>query len=217
MIRDLGHHRARSAPLPPQPALMVMSMVMPLVQLVVLGYAFGGQNQESRYRRRRPGPRRAGGQAPGDVPGGGGQRPHLRHPALHRRGAALRDLREGRIDGVLNIPPDFSREVLAGAGPPHGADRGQHRPVLRRLRRLEGVVPPCSRPSGRKPSGRGCRRRVARDRRGLSVRSLHPVPAAGDHRARDLRLGHDRRRHHLHRRQGPRPARGIPRDADHEV
>ena len=31
--------------------------------------------------------------------------------------AALRDLRNGRINGVLNIPPEFSRKVLAGANP----------------------------------------------------------------------------------------------------
>ena len=31
--------------------------------------------------------------------------------------AALRDLREGKINGVLEIPPDFSRKVLAGASP----------------------------------------------------------------------------------------------------
>jgi ABC-2 type transport system permease protein len=30
---------------------------------------------------------------------------------------ALRDLRNGKIQGVLNIPPDFSRKVLAGANP----------------------------------------------------------------------------------------------------
>jgi len=30
---------------------------------------------------------------------------------------ALRDLRTGRINGVLNIPPNFSRDVLAGASP----------------------------------------------------------------------------------------------------
>jgi ABC-2 type transport system permease protein len=30
---------------------------------------------------------------------------------------ALRDLRNGRINGILNIPPHFSRKVLAGANP----------------------------------------------------------------------------------------------------
>ena len=29
----------------------------------------------------------------------------------------MRDLRNGRIDGVVNIPPDFSRYVLSGADP----------------------------------------------------------------------------------------------------
>ena len=30
---------------------------------------------------------------------------------------ALRDLRNGKINGVLTIPPEFSRKVLAGANP----------------------------------------------------------------------------------------------------
>ena len=32
-------------------------------------------------------------------------------------GAAVSDLRDGRINAVLNIPPEFSRKVLAGADP----------------------------------------------------------------------------------------------------
>jgi ABC-2 type transport system permease protein len=36
---------------------------------------------------------------------------------LQRRGQALTDLRNGRVNGVLTIPPDYSRRVLAGASP----------------------------------------------------------------------------------------------------
>ena len=57
----------------------------------------------------------------------------------------------------------------------------------------------------------------ARRRRGLSVRAVRPVPAAGLDRDVDLHDGDDRRRHHLHRRQGARPARGLSRHADHEA
>jgi ABC-2 type transport system permease protein len=37
--------------------------------------------------------------------------------AYNDQAAALRDLRNGKINGVLNIPPEFSRKVLAGANP----------------------------------------------------------------------------------------------------
>ena len=33
------------------------------------------------------------------------------------KAAGLRDLRNGKINGILNIPPQFSRKVLAGANP----------------------------------------------------------------------------------------------------
>jgi ABC-2 type transport system permease protein len=99
------------------PALMVMSMVMPLVQLVVLGYAFGGKikNLEIGVVDRDPG-----------VPAiklhemfqavGANARTFLTTPYTDEA-AALRDLRDGRIDGVLDIPPEFSRKVLSGDAP----------------------------------------------------------------------------------------------------
>lgn len=99
------------------PALLAMSMLMPIFQLVVLGYAFGGKIKNIRL---------------GIVD----QDKHV--PALQIRemcqavaanartftpigyadpASALRDLREGRIGGILGIPPDFSRKVRAGANP----------------------------------------------------------------------------------------------------
>jgi len=99
------------------PTLIVVSMVLPLVQLVVLGYAFGGKIKNLRI--------------------GVVDQDH-RVPALRLKemfqavaanastfdtiaysdpGQALLDLRNGRISGVVNIPPEFSREVLAGANP----------------------------------------------------------------------------------------------------
>src|SRR5665213_1868521 len=99
------------------PALMVMSMVMPLVQLVVLGYAFGGKikNLEIGVVDRDHG-----------VPA---VKLHEMFQAVAANArtfvttsytdeaAALLDLRNGRIDGVLDIPPEFSRKVLAGDAP----------------------------------------------------------------------------------------------------
>ena len=40
-------------------------------------------------------------------------RAHVRHVDYSDPGEALNDLRNGRINGVLTIPPDFSRRVLA--------------------------------------------------------------------------------------------------------
>ena len=131
------------------------------------------------------------------------------------QGEALNDLRNGKLNGVLSIPPDFSRRVLAKERAACRAHRRQHRHVRvgddggrrrRTGRRVECSAVDVSRVAGRD---------VARRRRGLPVRPLHPVPAAGIDRDVDLHDGHDRRRHHLHRRQGARAARGLSRDADH--
>jgi ABC-2 type transport system permease protein len=94
------------------PMLIIMSMIMPLVQLVVLGYAFGGNVKHLKV-------------AVVDQDHG--------VPAIKIRemaqaassgartidtieyadpGEALSDLRNGRVNGVLTIPPEFSRRVL---------------------------------------------------------------------------------------------------------
>src|SRR6185436_5124056 len=95
------------------PMLIVMSMIFPVVQLVVLGYAFGGNVKHLKV---------------GVVDQDHGV------PAVKVRelasalssgartidlvdytdqGNAVTDLRNGRVNGVLTIPPDFSRRVLA--------------------------------------------------------------------------------------------------------
>src|SRR5437764_10252761 len=94
------------------PVLIAMSMTFPLVQLVVLGYAFGGNVKHLKV-------------AVVDQDHG--------VPAIKIRelaqaassgartidtieyadsGQALTDLRNGRVNGVLTIPPEFSRRVL---------------------------------------------------------------------------------------------------------
>jgi ABC-2 type transport system permease protein len=99
------------------PILIVVSMVFPIVQLVVLGYAFGGNVKHLKL---------------------GVVAPDHGVPAVKLRelssavtsgpatfdwseyadeGSALRDLRDGRLNGVLSVPPDFSRRVLAGHAP----------------------------------------------------------------------------------------------------
>src|SRR5579863_3238327 len=99
------------------PTLIVISMVFPVVQLVVLGYAFGGNVKHLKV---------------GVVDQDHGV------PAVQVReltnavsdgartfetinysdpGLALADLRNGRLNGVLTIPPEYSRKTLEKADP----------------------------------------------------------------------------------------------------
>ncbi|MBI3492349.1 MAG: ABC transporter permease [Acidobacteria bacterium] len=99
------------------PVLIVISMIFPIVQLVVLGYAFGGNVKHLKL-------------AIVDQDHG--------VPAVKVRelasalasgartidtfdyadpGVALNDLRNGRVNGVLTIPPEFSRRVLERNAP----------------------------------------------------------------------------------------------------
>src|ERR1700686_915040 len=99
------------------PTLIVISMVFPLVQLVVLGYAFGGNVKHLKV-----------GVVDQDR---GVQAVQVRELAnavvdgartfetinYSDPGQALADLRNGRINGVLTIPPEFSRKTLEKADP----------------------------------------------------------------------------------------------------
>ena len=99
------------------PMLIVMALLMPLVQLIVLGHAFGGQVRNLKL---------------GIV-----DQDH-RVPAVKLReltmaiagnaktfetidysdsGQAITDLRNGRINGVLTIPPEFSQRVVENNAP----------------------------------------------------------------------------------------------------
>jgi ABC-2 type transport system permease protein len=99
------------------PTLVIVSMVMPLAQLVVLGYAFGGKVKHLQLGvldqdRRVPAIKlREMAQAVG------ANAETFETAYYDDQAAALRDLRRGKISGLLNIPPDFSRKLLAGANP----------------------------------------------------------------------------------------------------
>ena len=95
------------------PILIAMSMVLPVVQLVVLGYAFGGNVKHLKLAivdqdhgvpavrvREMTAAVEAGARTIDTV-------------VYSDPGEALHDLRNGRVNGVLTIPPDFSRRVLA--------------------------------------------------------------------------------------------------------
>ena len=99
------------------PVLIIMSLMFPLVQLIVLGYAFGGNVRNLTI-------------AVVDQDGG---LPAVRVRELagavaanaktfstvsfNDEGQALEALRTGRVNGVLTIPPDYSRRVLSGREP----------------------------------------------------------------------------------------------------
>jgi len=99
------------------PALMMTSMVFPLMQLIVLGYAFGGKiknvrlalvdedrSSESRLVRERLNAIQDG--------------PQTFHVSEYNNlPDAMTDLRAGFVKAVLDIPEDFSERVLRGERP----------------------------------------------------------------------------------------------------
>ncbi len=99
------------------PTLILVSMVFPLVQLVVLGYAFGGNVKKLAlgvvdHDHGVAAVRIA--ELSGAV--AANARTFEARPYADI-GAALKDLRSGRLNGVLEIPPDFSRRSLAKDDP----------------------------------------------------------------------------------------------------
>jgi ABC-2 type transport system permease protein len=108
--RDLRRFRS-------SPTLMIVSMVMPLVQLVVLGYAFGGKvkhlelgvldqdHGKSAIKIREMAQAVAANAQTFDTIN------------YDDEAKARQDLRNGKISGLLEIPPNFSRKTLAGDNP----------------------------------------------------------------------------------------------------
>src|SRR4029453_5305304 len=99
------------------PTLIVIALMFPLIQLIVLGYAFGGNVKHLKL---------------GVVDHDHGM-PAVRIHELAQavaanartfdtttyadEGTALTDLRNGQLNGVLTIPADYSRRVLARDAP----------------------------------------------------------------------------------------------------
>ena len=99
------------------PTLILVSMFFPLVQLVILGYAFGGkirdlevgvvdQDRAVQTVKLR--------EMFGAIAANARTFVTVDYPDLQQ---AMTDLRNGKINGVLNIPPGFSRRVLAKEAP----------------------------------------------------------------------------------------------------
>jgi ABC-2 type transport system permease protein len=94
------------------PTLIAVSMIFPIVQLVVLGYAFGGKLQNLKVgvvdQDRHVSALRVR-----ELCGAIAANARTFETVLYSDpGQALSDLRNGRLNGVLTIPPDFSRRRL---------------------------------------------------------------------------------------------------------
>lgn len=102
------------------PALMMVSMTLPLVQLIILGNAFGGKIRNARM---------------GVVDYDHGSQSLKIHEAFQAIAVNIRtfttvpysneqnareDVRTGRIDGAVIIPAQYSRRVMAGDSPQLG-------------------------------------------------------------------------------------------------
>lgn len=99
------------------PVLLVVSMIFPIIQLVVLGYAFGGKLKHLKV---------AVVDQDHGIPAvklremlGAVEVNASTFEAIQYSDAsqALADLRNGRVNGVLNIPPEFSRHQLSKTTP----------------------------------------------------------------------------------------------------
>ena len=95
------------------PVLIAMSMTMPIVQLIVLGYAFGGNVKHLKVAivDQDHGVPAVKVRELASAISSGARTIDL--VDYTDQGAAINDLRDGRVNGVLTIPAEFSRRVLA--------------------------------------------------------------------------------------------------------
>src|SRR5262249_29505236 len=99
------------------PMLIIMSVIMPIVQLVVLGYAVGGQVKHLKMGlvdQDRGVPAVKLRELSGAV---GANAKTFDALPYDDQGAALSALRNGHLSAVLTIPPGYSRRVLAKDDP----------------------------------------------------------------------------------------------------
>ncbi len=95
------------------PVMIVMALFMPIMQLIVLGYAFGGNVKHLKLAvvdQDHSVPAVKVRELASAISSGAQTIDTLDYVD---QGEALTDLRNGRVNGILTIPPDFSRRVLA--------------------------------------------------------------------------------------------------------
>ena len=99
------------------PALITMSLIMPLVQLVFLGYAFGGQIKNLKLGLVDQDHSLSSVRLRAMCQAVAANAHTFKTYTYDDLGAAMQDLRDGRLNGVLNIPPNFSRKLHEGTSP----------------------------------------------------------------------------------------------------
>jgi ABC-2 type transport system permease protein len=99
------------------PALILVSMFFPLVQLVILGHAFGGKIKHLKVAVVDQDHGLSGVQLREMFQAVAANAQTFETIEYADPRQAIVDLRQGRIQAVVNIPPEFSRRVLAGAAP----------------------------------------------------------------------------------------------------
>jgi len=140
------------------PALMMASMVFPLVQLVVLGYAFGGKITKVQVALV---DKDTGTEA---LPVRKGLNAIVQAPQTFRLSEytdlpeAVTDLRAGFLKAVIYIPPDFSQRVLRNENPriafiEDNTDTFTASGIFERMQQLQNslngpVLPPASNLAG---------------------------------------------------------------------
>ncbi len=180
------------------PALMMTSMVFPLLQLIVLGYAFGGKiknvsmafvdqdhTTESRQVREMFAGIAAGPKT-------------FRIEDYGSETQALDDLHAGFVRGVVTVPHDFSRRFYQKDRPriafaEDNTDQFIASSVLERMQQMVDQSQRSQRgvaSSGERGTGRGG---------GVSVHRVHQVLAGRVGGAFGFYRRDDRRRDHLHR------------------
>ena len=115
---------------------------------------------------------------------------------------AREDVRQGRLEGALIIPPQFSRRFYAGENPQLGmvVDNSDQFMSTSLEDKMQELVTALNQPDATAT-------RITNDV-ALEIIELYPyveyheVSAAGLDHAGDVCLGDDRRRHVVHRRQG---------------
>ncbi len=171
------------------PALMMVSMIFPLVQLIVLGNAFGGKIRDAKLGIV---DEDHGTQAIRIKEAFDSVRNNSRTfvPVEYDNEVQAReDVRNGKIQGAVIIPPQYSARVYEKNRPRIAliVDNSDNFMSSTMEEKLAGVTAALNEP----------------DIGGtLSVHRVHEVSAAGLDCFGDVRIGDDRRGNVVHRRQG---------------
>ncbi len=190
------------------PALMMASMIMPLVQLIVLGNAFGGKIRDAKMGLV---DEDHGTQAVRIEEAFDAVRANVRTfiPIPYDNEVQAReDVRNGKIQGAVIIPAQYSKMVYEKNHPRialivDNSDNFMSATFEDEMTQVDQRVESAGRFAAA----------VAADGAGgggaLSLYRVHEIPAAGIDYAGDVCLGDDRRRDAVYRRQGARIHEGY--------